>query len=325
MRLLGTVQGQSKAQSFSAYLLTQKIEANVDQALGTPDSWEIWIRDEDALAKAKSEFERFQQDPNNAIYADAVRQANEILRDKQAKQKEAVRNIHTSRTMNSASSQVRRIPPATLTLTILCIVIGFLTNFGIRDPRAQMANSITDELMFVSMVDYTNGNENPAASIMKGEIWRIVTPMFLHGNLFHLALNIIMLVQLGKITERLVGTGRFTLMILVIAIASGLLQGLVPESPFGVEAIGGSPFFVGISGVVFGIFGLLWILSTLKPEIGFMMHPMNVVILLLWLCIGFIWRSPSFPIANLCHLGGLLAGMFFGWLLAQGATNKLRS
>ncbi len=321
MRLLCTFQGHSKAESFTAYLLTQNIDTNVDKVEGAEDAWEIWIRDEDFVTAAKTEYDRYLQDPTNPKYTEAIRKAADIRREQQIKQKEAARNIRTPRTMATPVSQIRRIPPLTLTLTILCVIVGFLTNFEINDPRDRMANGISEELQFVERADFAK-DPNPATSILKGEVWRLITPIFLHGSLMHLLFNMIMLVQLGRLVEATEGTGRFALIVLFIAIFSNLLQGMTPPSPFGLDFLGGSPFFVGISGVVFGIFGLLWIKSTLRPDLGFAMNPTSVVIMLVWLAIGFAWRDSNFKMANLCHLGGLLSGMFLGWLLANWNTAK---
>jgi GlpG protein len=322
MRLLCTFQGHSKAESFTAYLLTQKIDTNVDKVEGSEDAWEVWIREEDYVTAAKNEYDRYLQDPTNPKYTEAIRKAADIRREQQIKQKEAARNIRTPRTMATPAAQMRRIPPLTLTLTILCVIVFFLTNFGIEDPRARLANGISDELRFVEYSDFVKSPSTPAASILKGEIWRLITPIFLHGSIIHLLFNMIMLVQLGRLVESTEGTGRFALIVLFIAIVSNLLQGLTPPSPFGLAFLGGTPLFVGMSGVVFGIFGLLWIKSTLRPDLGFTMNPTTVVILLVWLAIGFAWPTSSLKMANLCHLGGLLSGMFLGWLLANWNTAK---
>jgi GlpG protein len=67
--------------------------------------------------------------------------------------------------------------------------------------------------------------------------------------------------------------------------------------------------WVGISGVVYALFGYLWMKGRVEPEQGMILHPSSVRIMLLWLLLGF---TPFFPFANGAHIGGLIVGMLFG-------------
>jgi GlpG protein len=125
--------------------------------------------------------------------------------------------------------------------------------------------------------------------------------------MLHLAFNILMLVSLGRMTERLQGTPKFAVFVLMLAVIPNLLQGLMP--PW----LGGGPLFVGISGVVYGLFGYIWIRSSLHPEMGIVIPMPMVAIFIGMIVIGFAASMsaviPSWNLANLCHLGGLLVGI----------------
>lgn len=113
--------------------------------------------------------------------------------------------------------------------------------------------AIAEKLSFVSVDDYLKSDRDPAASLKRGELWRMVTPIFLHLSMIHLAMNMFVMVSLGRIVERWVGTPRFALFVLLLAVGSNLLQGLSPAW------MHGSPAFGGISGVLYGSFGYVWV------------------------------------------------------------------
>jgi GlpG protein len=165
---------------------------------------------------------------------------------------------------------------------------------------------VVKELSFVEEATWAK-TKDPAASLKRGEIWRAVTPIFMHANMLHLAFNVLMLVSLGRLTERIQGTPKFAIFVLILAVFPNLLQGLAPSW------LGGGPFFVGISGVVYGLFGYIWIRSSLHPEMGIVIPMPMIVIVLGLIVIGFVasmsTETDKMHLANLCHLGGLLVGI----------------
>ena len=60
MRSLTTIEGQSRAESFVAYLLTQNISTHVEPTDGSQSKWEVWIRDEDRMQQALAELRDFE-------------------------------------------------------------------------------------------------------------------------------------------------------------------------------------------------------------------------------------------------------------------------
>ncbi len=316
MRLLATISEQSKAEAFVAYLLTQQISTHVEPA-SPDDQWELWIRDEDRLDEARKELNDYLASPDNSKYQEAVRQAQRIVQEKRKQRQEASRNVKTGRSVFRGGPQgTGRVPPITLFLIIISAIISLVTNFMDPMDGNEFGNLVLDEIQFVSTRDFLMTKNDPAASLKKGEVWRLFTPIFPHGNTMHLLFNVLALIQLGQIVERMEGTFRFAFLVLITAIFSSLLQGLLPEKFFGY------PFFGGLSGVVFGLFGFLLMKSNLRPEMGVRLSQISVVIMLVWMVAGFTGMMG--PIANMAHLGGFIAGITLAYWDAQQATAKGR-
>ncbi len=302
MRILGTIDGKSSAETLVAHLLTRNISTHVEASENNADHWEIWVRDEDRMNDARVELQKYLSNPTDPAYTDSFRQAQQIVRDQAKKRLEAQKNY---RPVRSAAPYRSRLGSLTIALLILCSIVSLATDFSSASPRNKVGRTILEQLKFVDMESYKE-TEDPLASIRRGEVWRIVTPIFLHGSALHLIFNMIMLIQLGRILENREGTVRFGIYILVIAIFSNLLQGLMPEQYLG------TPNFVGFSGVVYGLFGFLWAKSSFRPDLLPQIDPSTLIIMLVLLAAGF--AGVLGQIANLCHLGGLLAGFALGWL-----------
>lgn len=139
----------------------------------------------------------------------------------------------------------------------------------------------------------------PFESLKQGELWRLVTPIFLHFNFFHILFNGMWIKELGKIIENEKGSPMFLSFTLVVAIFSNTLQYLASGPQFG-----------GLSGLVYGLLGYLWVYGSLREGEGFRLPKRDVTLMVGWyfLCLtGLIGN-----IANIAHGAGLAAGMFWG-------------
>jgi GlpG protein len=65
-----------------------------------------------------------------------------------------------------------------------------------------------------------------------------------------------------------------------------------------------------MSGVVFALFGYIWMKSLHEPEQGMFVHPNTVTIMLFWLVL--CMTGLVGPIANAAHVAGLVVGVVFG-------------
>lgn len=141
--------------------------------------------------------------------------------------------------------------------------------------------------------------------IASGEWQRLLICIFLHGNVWHLFLNTYALFQLGRIVEGIYGYRKFFIAYVLSGLSGSLLSFLLNFRQVG----------VGASGAIFGLAGLLFsgglkYRNTSLHRLGMSLLPFIFINLL----IGF--TVPA--IDNAAHVGGLLAGMGLGWVLAPG-------
>ncbi|MCU0710612.1 MAG: rhomboid family intramembrane serine protease [Pirellula sp.] len=313
MRHLTDLDSRENAENFVAYLITIGVSTHVEQESGVPSRWSVWIKEEDKLSLARSELDAFRADPANPKYAQSKARANAILEEQRALQKQREKNLKqirsTSSTMSSARLNNRAMPPVTLGLIVVCVIFGFLTGFGRANQNDKLGWTIMSNFRFVDFKLFDETGD-PAASLKKFEIWRIFTPALLHGNAIHLLVNMLSLASLGRLAERLEGKGKYIAIMLICALGAHLLQGLMPPTILGMKAIGGTPFFVGISGVVMGLFGYLAVKTKIRSDLGIYFPPDSYFMVGFIIVVGLIG---AMPFANLAHIGGLLTGAILGY------------
>ncbi len=283
MRQAGTISDKQDAQRFGDYLLAQGISNKIDPA---GDGWAIWVRDENQIERSREELARFQAEPTDPRYTAAAQTARQARRQAEQKQKQAERNYHEVRRQWESPLRGR---PVTITLIVISIVVflNILREFGIGN-----------EYLTISNVD---DPRNPLPEVQAGQVWRLITPIFMHAGALHLTFNMFWVYSLGTLIERTVGSLRFLMIVLISALASNLLQ-------FAMQG----PYFLGMSGVVYGLFGYAWMRGRLDPTCGLWLNPDVALWMFGWfaLCLtGFIGR-----VANWAHGGGLVAGIVLGYL-----------
>jgi len=169
----------------------------------------------------------------------------------------------------------------------------------------------------------------PAAVLSGFTIWAFLTSMFLHANLTHLFVNMISLMFIGSFVERLIGNKRFIMLYFVAGLFAGLffvvLAGLFGNTEIGAKLFG-SPltFAVGASGAIFGLGGLLAVLTPKLKVLLFFIIPMPMWFAMVGM-LGILWLlsfSVGLPIGNAAHLGGLLVGVAYGFYLKHKYPRK---
>ncbi|MDP5144262.1 rhomboid family intramembrane serine protease GlpG [Rheinheimera baltica] len=137
------------------------------------------------------------------------------------------------------------------------------------------------------------------------QLWRWFTPMLLHFSLTHLVFNVAWWWYLGRQLEQRQGAVILLNITLSVALISNAMQYFMVGPQFG-----------GLSGVVYGLFGYFWLTGRLNPAQGLQLSSGMAGFMLLWLVLGFmdvLWIS----MANWAHLGGLVAGLGWAWLLRR--------
>ncbi len=151
-----------------------------------------------------------------------------------------------------------------------------------------------------------------APYVHRGEYWRLLTPVFLHGGLLHLFFNGFALYQLGPICEFLFGSFQFAWIFLVCGIGGSLLS--ITVHPDVVA--------VGASGAIFGLAGLL-LSAALKKETRFSTLFRRSLLQSMGPFVAYnLFLGFAIPgIDNFGHIGGLLTGALLG-LAVQPAVKR---
>ena len=143
-----------------------------------------------------------------------------------------------------------------------------------------------------------------ADSLAVGEIWRLLTPAFLHFGIFHVLFNSLWLWDLGRRLEYLMGPWPFLLFVVVTGVAANLAQ----------YWWSGLPNFGGMSGVVYALVGFIALRQRLVPHPLVAVPPALIGFMLFWLVLcmtGVVDYFIDGGVANAAHLGGLLAGALY--------------
>jgi rhomboid protease GluP len=145
---------------------------------------------------------------------------------------------------------------------------------------------------------------------LRGEYYRFLTSMFLHGGLLHIVFNAWALYTLGPEAERIYGTARFLAIYFIAGLAGGVASYAFSPNPA-----------VGASGAIFGLIGALAVFYYLSRELlgsaARQQFGSLLTVIMINLFIGF---SSGGLIDNFAHLGGLAGGAAIGWLLAPRFT-----
>lgn len=136
----------------------------------------------------------------------------------------------------------------------------------------------------------------------RGELWRLLTPAFLHFGALHLVFNGMWLWFFGLRIEGVLGSRHYLLFFLGTAIAANFAQYSTGPSVFG-----------GMSGVVYALIGYIWMRQKYDPHPALAVPPGIIGFMLLWLILCLTGVVDAFMasggVANGAHVGGLLAGM----------------
>jgi GlpG protein len=281
VRQIGSIEDRDQVEQFAAYLVSSGISCSVD---ATNSGNVIWVHEEDRVAEAREELARFRTDPNHERYRNATRAAADAAEERLNRAIAARRRTIDLR--DRWSRPTIDHCPAAFGLMAMMMIFGVFTGL---DPAKH-------EALTLRMLFSPDGTLN---AIWSGEVWRLVSPIFLHFGILHFFFNLIALRDLGLLAEYRLGTPKFSGMVLVIAVVSNAAQFSMTGGGFG-----------GMSGVNYGLFGYIWVRGRLDPESGFWLSPSTVTYMLGWYVLCFSGLVPN--IANWAHAGGLFAGAAMG-------------
>lgn len=289
MHQLVRFQAAKPAYILMDYLLQKRIECIVTQDYDSGAYW-VEIQSEDDLANAQAIVDEFIENPSHPKYQAASWTSTQPA---------------TKSVSGSAKSKLR-----------LTEHPFFKSNIA-REART---NWVTSSILVFNALIFALYSLFPPISLWVGsyffiaplnelqvthEWWRVVTPAFLHFSGMHIVFNLLWWWILGGMIEKSLGKTVLLLIFITTAVGSNLTQ-----------LIATGPNFGGMSGVVYGLLGFVWIIGYLRPSWGISLQPAMIGFMLIWLVIGFA-DVLFVSMANEAHLSGLIIGCLAALLMHQ--------
>jgi len=306
MRKIGHIENFSEAKTFSDYLYAQGVANEVEGEASA--GGDVWVHDEEQVDDAKRELEVFVANPK----ANQYQSAGKVAETRRHKEKQAAagfqKKVYDRKRIIKRSLMVAA--PVTFWLIIISVVVTLSGGLGSGSSLTQWL-SITE----YAVVEGVRQFDLSLPEIREGQIWRLVTPIFIHAaltapfGLLHILFNMLWLKDLGQMIERSQGSRGLLTKVLVLAVLSNLGQ----------FALGG-PAFGGMSGVVFGLLGYSWMRGRFDLTSGLFVHSQTIMMMTIWffLCLSGAMGS----IANGAHGVGLVAGIAWGYISALRVNSR---
>ncbi|HQV41137.1 MAG: rhomboid family intramembrane serine protease GlpG [Moraxellaceae bacterium] len=248
------------------------------------DGFSLLIDNSDDIAQARLELDAFISSPQDNRYWQASWQSGH------AQAEPVYPDAGTSTAMN----WWHRGGKLTRAVALLCVVVFAGLN-----------------LMPTIFFEWLHYPSALTASAIGAQWWRLLTPAILHFSLMHIAFNLLWWWELGGLIER----GQSALRLLGISVVIAMISNAAQGIQYG-------PNFGGLSGVIYGLLGYLWLYPIFNPAAGFRMRKEILWFMLGWLAIGYTGVLDVLfgPVSNVGHLSGLLAGMGLGVVI--GLANR---
>jgi membrane associated rhomboid family serine protease len=146
----------------------------------------------------------------------------------------------------------------------------------------------------------------------ESEPWRLLTSTLPHGDPLHLIFNLMWLWTFGTVVEIAWGHARTIALFVLFAVGSGAAQ-------YGLSHGG-----IGLSGVGYGLFGMLWVLSKRHPQFRGVVDRRTAVLFIVWffLCIA-ATALGLVHIGNVAHGVGGLSGWCVGTAIASRGARRI--
>lgn len=196
-----------------------------------------------------------------------------------------------------------KVYPITALIMIISISLFLAVEYFANFEYSKFPDYVSEYLSIIKAGGVLGG---PAqVLIWEGEIWRIFVNIFHHGNLMHIFFNLYALYIFGSFSERFLGKFKY----LIFIIFCGIFQQISCQLTF-------EPGAIGLSGIIFGLFGFLWMIKPLDKDINNFMTPDVIKLMLVQLIIFIPLTYFNFMnIANVGHISGLIYGISFGYIL----------
>jgi GlpG protein len=296
MREIASFPEEKAAKLFADVLCSRNIDTEVSRS--REGTFVVWVLEERHVEVARAAWAAFDANPGAPEHVAAAGCVDKKTRKEEVEQRRSRHEIINLRSSWGASSGGR--PRLTLVLIAISVAVTLVTSFGHRVDLVSYIEIGTREELLIGQ---------PFAAVLHGQVWRLITPIFLHLSFVHILFNMWWLFDLGTVVETRIGTLRFAMLVLVSAAVSNAAQyWYLP-----------SPYFGGMSGVLYALFGYVWVRSKLDRSFGLMYPPSTAVILIGWMLLCFTGVMGN--VANGTHVAGLVVGAATGALAASRARS----
>jgi GlpG protein len=202
---------------------------------------------------------------------------------------------------------LRRAPVSAISLLLCLLVFAVM---GVLGDRVIAALSIVP----LGVINGSLAFGDLGEVVTSGQVWRLLSPAFLHFSWMHLIFNMLWLWYFGRQVEVLHGSTRMLMLLLTAGIGANLAQYAT-----------GTVLFGGMSGVDFALLGYVWLMSRRAPRSGFFVPQMLVVFMLGWMVFTMTDLAGAVGfgnVANEAHVGGLVVGLLLGWYYSARARRQ---
>jgi|SRR5665213_1378945 len=278
MRLIGHVKNEASAKALGDYLTLVDIRNQVES---DDEGWAVWILSEDQMEAGRKALREYLENPGHMKYQDASQQAA-LVEAQERREKVKFQKRYLTRDQIWRNSNIGRV---TLSLIVISVMVTLIGDFSIGSRNHWL------------VISEFRGGSLP--EVRQGQVWRLLTPIFIHLSVLHLLFNMFWLRDFGSVIEARQGWKAFLGLVIIIGIGSNLGQYWLD-----------GPLFGGMSGVLYGLFGYIWMRGHFDPASGLYLQPVTVWTMLIWffLC----WSGLLGNVANWTHTVGLAMGMAWG-------------
>ncbi|NVJ61595.1 MAG: rhomboid family intramembrane serine protease [Gammaproteobacteria bacterium] len=278
MNIVGRLNSERATLAFVDYLKTVGIDCQFKKE---GDSFLLGVPNQSDINRAQLELETFLINPNLPKYREASWEAG---------REHKLSGVSGEKLL---SKFLERSGPITITISCIAIAVSLITGFG--------TNEVTKLFLF------------DEREILSGEIYRMITPIFIHfpvlGIVFmHLLFNLMWFWDLGGVIERRLNSFTLIYHIVTIGVLSNFAEYLIHRDKILANY---DSRFGGLSGVVFGLLGYLFLRGKIDKHFGVKLNPSIMTFMLIWLALGFTGMLGS--VANAAHAVGLISGLALAW------------
>ncbi|HEX4338312.1 MAG TPA: rhomboid family intramembrane serine protease [Polyangiaceae bacterium] len=287
MREIASFPEEKDAKLFADVLCARSIDTEMSKT--RDGAFVVWVLEErhvEASRAAWAAFDANPSAPDHAAAAGCVDRKTKLVEVEQRRSRHEIINVRGK--WGAVGAQRARF---TLALIAISVATTLITSFGHRADLVRYIEIGTPEEPMLGQTFW---------HVLHGEVWRLVTPIFLHLDFFHILFNMWWLYDLGTVIETRIGSVKFAALVLVSAVVSNFAQYYYLPSPS----------FGGMSGVLYALFGYVWVRAKIDRSFGLMLPPATAMILLVWLVLGVTGVFGN--VANGTHVAGLVVGCVLG-------------